>query len=67
MLAAALLLISWEFWGLDLPADVSVRECSLKAACLCDARERDLEPLPVTGQSVRLTIPGAIASVRLLT
>jgi hypothetical protein len=50
-----------------LPVDVSVRGRPLKAAFLCDARERDLEPLQVTGQSVRLTMPGAIASVRLLT
>ncbi len=50
-----------------LPVDVNVRGRPLKAAFLCDARERDLEPLPITGQSVRLTMPGAIASVRLLT
>jgi alpha-mannosidase len=50
-----------------LPVDVTVRGRPLKAAFLCDARERDLEPLPITGQSVRLTMPGAMASVRLLT
>jgi hypothetical protein len=50
-----------------LPVDVNVRSRPLRAAYLCDARERDLEPLPITGQSVRLTMPGAMASVRLLT
>lgn len=50
-----------------LPVEVSVRGRPLKAAFLCDARERDLEPLPITGQGVRLTMPGAIASVRMLT
>ncbi len=39
---------------------------TLQAAALCDARERDLEPLPVEGEAVRLTMPGNIASVRLV-
>ena len=51
---------------LDMPVDMNVRVFPLKAAFLCDARERDLQPLQITGQSVRLTMPGAIASIRLL-
>jgi Glycosyl hydrolases family 38 C-terminal beta sandwich domain len=50
-----------------LPVDVNVRGRPLKTAFLCDARERDLEPLQITGQSVRLRMPGAVASIRLLT
>jgi hypothetical protein len=38
----------------------------VRAAFLCDARERDLEPLAVHGGAVHLTMPGAIATVRLL-
>ena len=36
------------------------------AAFLCDARERDLETLEVRGGAVHLTMPGAIATVRLV-
>ncbi len=39
---------------------------SVAAAFLCDARERDLEPLPVREGAVHLTMPGTIATVRLL-
>lgn len=38
----------------------------LKAAALCDARERDLMPLEVHDGSVTLAMPGSIASVRLV-
>ncbi len=48
------------------PVAVTVRDRNLKAAFLCDARERDLEPLEVSGQTVRLTMPGSIATVRLV-
>lgn len=37
---------------------------SVRAATLCDARERDLAPLPVRDGAVHLTMPGAIATVR---
>ncbi len=49
-----------------VPVELTVRDCPVKAAFLCDARERDLEPLGVHEQSVRLTMPGTIASVRVL-
>jgi hypothetical protein len=39
---------------------------TIKAAYLCDARERDLEALRLRGGSARLAMPGAIATVRLL-
>jgi len=50
-----------------LPVAVTVRDRHLKAAFLCDARERDLGPLEVQGQTARLTMPGTIATVRLVT
>ena len=37
----------------------------IKAAVLCDARERDLEALPVIEGVVRVTMRAALASVRL--
>jgi hypothetical protein len=39
---------------------------TIEAAFLCDARERDLERLDVRDGQVHLTMPGSIASVRLL-
>jgi hypothetical protein len=45
---------------------LTARGRTIQAALLCDARERDLEPLSVQDNTVRLTMPGAIASVRLL-
>jgi hypothetical protein len=38
----------------------------IQAAYLCDARERDLWPLEVQDGQVHVTLPGTIASVRLL-
>ena len=49
-----------------LPVDLTIRGRHLKAAFLCDARERDLEPLQVKEQSIRLTMPGTAATVRVL-
>ena len=49
-----------------LPVDLTIPGRHLKAAFLCDARERDLEPLQVKEQSVRLTMPGTVATVRVL-
>jgi len=40
---------------------------TVRAAALCDARERDLAPLEVREGAVHLTMPGAIATVRLST
>jgi hypothetical protein len=48
------------------PVELTFRDRPLKAAFLCDARERDLEPLQVHQQSVRLTMPGTIGTVRAL-
>lgn len=54
-------------WGeTGLPVNVTVRGRPLKAAFLCDARERDLGPLPVSGRTVRLAMPGALASIRVV-
>ncbi len=54
-------------WGeAGLPVVVSLRGFLPKAAFLCDARERDLGPLLVSGREVRLAMPGAIASIRIL-
>ncbi len=48
------------------PVALALPGRTVRAAFLCDARERDLEPLEVVGGSVRLTMPGNIATVRLL-
>jgi hypothetical protein len=40
---------------------------TLKGGSLCDARERDIEPLDVVDGCVELQMPGAIATVRLIT
>jgi hypothetical protein len=49
------------------PVAVSVRDRTLRAAFLCDARERDLAPLETQANTVRLKMPGTIATIRLLT
>jgi len=48
------------------PVAVSIRNRTIKTAFLCDARERDLEPLEVRAGIAHLTMPGTIATVRLL-
>ncbi len=58
-------LCSWGQTG--LPVVLSLRGDLPRQAFLCDARERDLGPLPVSGRDIRLDMPGAIASVRVLT
>jgi len=45
---------------------VTVRDHVVKEAFLCDARERDIEPLEVRAGTVHLTTPGNISTVRLL-
>jgi hypothetical protein len=35
-------------------------------AFLCDARERDLEPLEVQDSAVRVVMPGTVSTIRLL-
>ena len=46
---------------------VMIRDHIVKRAFLCDARERDLERLDVRAGVVYLTMPGTIATIRLLT
>ena len=48
------------------PVSVTIRDRIVKAAFLCDARERDLEPLEVGDGTAHLTMPGAIGTLRLL-
>jgi hypothetical protein len=48
------------------PVSITVRGRTVKAASLCDARERDIEPLVVNNETVHLTMPGTIATVRLI-
>jgi hypothetical protein len=45
---------------------LSMRDRAVIGAYLCDARERDLDRLEVSGGAVRLTMPGNIATVRLI-
>jgi len=46
--------------------EVGFRDLSPKAAQLCDARERDLEPLEIRDGKLRLEMPGTIATIRLI-
>jgi hypothetical protein len=48
------------------PVTLAAPGRTIKAAFLCDARERDLEPLELRKGLVQLEMPGAIATVRLL-
>jgi len=43
-----------------------LRQGEVKKTCLCDARERDLRPLPVREGWVELELPGSLATVRLI-
>jgi hypothetical protein len=45
---------------------LSVEPNGLEAVFLCDARERDIQQLEPRNGSVRLTMPGSIASLRLI-
>jgi len=49
------------------PVELRLPGRTVRAAALCDARERDLAPLEVRDGAVHLTMPGAIATVRLST
>jgi hypothetical protein len=49
------------------PVVVSIPGQEIKEAYLCDARERDIEPLEVRDGKVHLTLPGTIATLRLIT
>ena len=48
------------------PVRIAVADVEPAAAFLCDARERDVEPLPISGRTVTVTMPGTIASVRIV-
>lgn len=48
------------------PVTLTVEPHVLRGATLCDARERDLRPLKVQDGSVQLTMPGSIATLRLI-
>ena len=45
---------------------VTAHQFKMIGAFLCDARERDLKPLEVQDGTVRVTIPGTVATIRLL-
>jgi hypothetical protein len=48
------------------PVVVSLPGQEIEQAYLCDARERDVEPLEVRDGLVHLTLPGTIATIRLI-
>ena len=50
----------------ESPVMVTVPHFTVAEAFLCDARERDLEPLAVQDGAVRVTMPGTVATIRLL-
>ncbi len=55
--------------ALHVPAatiSIALRGRSVQSAFLCDARERDLEPLVARDGRVYVTMPGSIATLRLL-
>ena len=49
----------------EAPVTLSLQGAHIGAATLCDARERNLQPLDVRDGAVRLTMPGTLATVRL--
>ena len=49
-----------------LPVLLTTPHFKVKTAFLCDARERDLEVLELENSRVRITMPGTIATIRLL-
>jgi alpha-mannosidase len=48
------------------PVLVAARQFKVTGAFLCDARERDLNPLEVQDGKVKVTMPGTVATIRLL-
>lgn len=50
----------------DSPVLLTWQDRAIREATLCDARERDIQPLPVEDGSVRLRMPGTIVTLRLL-
>ncbi len=51
----------------EAPVTLNLAGSRVKTATLCDARERDLEPLAVRDGTVVLRMPGTMATVRLET
>ncbi len=51
----------------ESPVAVTSPRFQVTGAWLCDARERDIEPLEVHDGVVRVTMPGTIATIRLQT
>ncbi|MEA3335677.1 MAG: hypothetical protein U9R25_07170 [Chloroflexota bacterium] len=49
-----------------VPVMVTTPHFTIAEAFLCDARERDLEPLEIQNGAVRVTMPGTVATIRLL-
>ena len=52
--------------GIGQSVRVAVNDPPVQKASLCDVRERDLQPLEIRDGRVHLSMPGTIASVRLL-
>ena len=50
----------------ESPVMVTAHHFTVTGAFLCDARERDLGPLEVQDSTVRVAMPGTIATIRLL-
>ncbi len=50
----------------EAPVIVTSPHLEVAKAWLCDARERDLEPLDVRDGTVRVTMPGTVTTIRLL-
>jgi len=50
----------------ESPVVVTIPHIKLIGAFLCDARERNLEPLQVQDGAVRVAMPGTVATIRLI-
>jgi alpha-mannosidase len=50
----------------DSDVTVTAHHFPVRGAFLCDARERDIGPLPVKDGAVRVAMPGTVATIRLL-
>lgn len=47
------------------PVQISVADTTVHRAVLCDAREHELQPLPIHAGIITLTMPGTIATIRI--
>lgn len=57
----------YTFAGESDPLSLRLAGQEIKAAFLCDARERDIHPVPIRGGSAELGMPRSLATVRLVT